>query len=47
VGRALVQPRTLPLFIQLLIAPTAASLHARAVVAGCSSRGPPPAPVAN
>jgi hypothetical protein len=47
VGRALARPRTLPLLVQLLIAPTAAPLHARAVVAGCSSRGPPPAPVAN
>jgi hypothetical protein len=47
VGRALAQPRTLPLLIQLLIAPTAAPLHARAVVAGCSSRGPPSAFVAN
>jgi hypothetical protein len=47
VGRALAQPRTLPLLVQLLTAPTAALLHARAVVAGCSSRGPPPGPVAN
>jgi len=47
VGRALAQPRTLPLLVQLLIAPTAASMHPRAVVAGCSSRGPPLAPVAN
>jgi hypothetical protein len=47
VGRALAQPRTLPILVQLLIAPASAPLHARAVVAGCSSRGPPPAPVAN
>jgi hypothetical protein len=47
VGRALAQPQTLPVLVQLLIAPTAATLLARAVVAGCSSRGPPPAPVAN
>ena len=47
VGRALARPRTLPLLVQLLIAPTAAPLRAGAVVAGCSSRGPPPGPVAN
>jgi hypothetical protein len=47
VGRALAQPRTLPLLVQLLIPPTAAPMHPRAVVAGCSSRGPPLAPVAN
>jgi hypothetical protein len=46
-GRALAQPLTLPVLVQLLTAPTAAPLHARAVVAGCSSRGPPPGPVAN
>ena len=47
VGRALAQPRTRPLLVQLLVAPTAAPMHPRAVVAGCSSRGPPLAPVAN
>jgi hypothetical protein len=47
VGRALAQPRTLPTLVQLLTAPTAAPVRVRAVVAGCSSRGPPPAPVAN
>jgi hypothetical protein len=47
VGRALAQQRTLPALVQLLTAPTAAPLRARAVVAGCSSRGPPLAPVAN
>jgi hypothetical protein len=47
VGRALARPRRDPALAQLLIAPTAARLHARAVVAGCSSRGPPPARVAN
>ena len=47
VGRALAQLRTLPALLQLVIAPTAAPLQARAVVAGCSSRGPPLAPVAN
>jgi len=46
-GRALAQPRTVPVLLQLLTAPTAAPLHARAVVAGCSSRGPPSGPVAN
>ena len=47
VGRALAQPRPLPLLVQLLVAPMAAPMHPRAVVASCSSRGPPPAPVAN
>jgi hypothetical protein len=47
VGRALAQPRSLPAFVQLLIAPTAAPVHARVTAAGCSSRGPPLAPVAN
>jgi hypothetical protein len=47
IGRALAQPRPLPALVQLLSAPTAAALHARPVVAGCSSRGPPLAPVAN
>jgi hypothetical protein len=47
VGRALAQPQTLPVLLQLLIAPTAAPLLARAVVGGCSSRGPPLAPLAN
>jgi hypothetical protein len=47
VGRALAKQRALPAFLQLLIAPTAAPVHARVVAAGCSSRGPPSAPVAN
>jgi hypothetical protein len=47
VGRALAQLRTLPAFVQLLIAPTAEPLRARAVGGGCSSRGPPLALVAN
>jgi hypothetical protein len=47
VGRALAQTRLRSGLAQLVPAPTAAALHARAVVAGCSSRGPPAAPVAN
>ena len=47
VGRALAQPRTLHTLPQILAAPVTTALHARAVVAGCSSRGPPPALVAN
>jgi len=41
IGRALAQPRSLHRLSQLLAAPVATTLHARAVVAGCSSRGPP------
>jgi hypothetical protein len=47
VGQALAQPQTLPVLVQLLTAPTSAPLQARAIVAGCSSRGPPLGPVAN
>jgi hypothetical protein len=47
VGRALAQPRTLHAPVQLLATPAATTLRVRAVVAGCSSRGPPPGPVAN
>jgi hypothetical protein len=47
VGRAFAQPQVLCAFVQLLTAPTAAPVYPRAVVAGCSSRGPPPAAVAN
>ena len=47
VGRALAEPRTLPTHVQLLTAPATAPLQARAFAGGCSSRGPPPAPVAN
>ncbi len=45
-GRALAQPRALHNLSQILAAPVATALHARAVVAGCSSRGPP-RPTAN
>ena len=41
VGLALAQPRAVRLVVQLLAPPAAATLRARAVVAGCSSRGPP------
>ena len=47
IGRALAQPRTLPLYSPLLLSPVAATLRPRVAVAGCSSRGPPQAPVAN
>jgi hypothetical protein len=46
-GRVLAQQHMSPTFVQLLTAPATALLHARAVVAGCSSRGPPLASVAN
>jgi hypothetical protein len=45
-GRSLAQPRALHNLSQILAAPVATALHARAVVAGCSSRGPP-RPTAN
>jgi hypothetical protein len=41
IGRALAQPQTLHNLSQILAAPVATTLHARAIVAGCSSRGPP------
>ena len=41
VGRALAQPLRLPASTPLLAPPAATTLRARAVVAGCSSRGPP------
>jgi hypothetical protein len=41
IGRALAQPRTLHSLSQILAAPVATASRARAVVAGCSSRGPP------
>jgi hypothetical protein len=41
VGRALAQPRTVPVFVELLAPPAVTTLRARAVVAGRSSRGPP------
>jgi hypothetical protein len=47
VGRALARPRTLPVLVQLLTVPSLAPVPARAVVAGCSSRGPPLALVAS
>jgi hypothetical protein len=46
-GRVLAKQHMSPTFVQLLTAPATALLHARAVVAGCSSRGPPLASVAN
>ena len=45
-GRALAQPRALHNLSQIIAAPVAAAFYARAVVAGCSSRGPP-RPTAN
>jgi hypothetical protein len=45
-GRALAQPRAVRLVSPLVAPPAAMTLRARAVVAGCSSRGPPPGPVA-
>jgi hypothetical protein len=45
-GRALAQPRALHNLSQIIAAPVATAFHARAVVAGCSSRGPP-RPTAN
>jgi hypothetical protein len=47
IGRALAQPQPLHGLSQILAAPVTTALRPRAVVAGCSSRGPPPAPVAN
>jgi len=47
IGRTLTKPRTFAFFVQPLTAPTARLLRARVVVAGCSSRGPPPGIVAN
>jgi hypothetical protein len=46
VGSALALPRTIRFRLQLVAPPAAATLRARAVVAGCSSRGPPLGPVA-
>ena len=46
VGSALSRPRSIRLAPQLVMPPAAATLRARAVVAGCSSRGPPLGPVA-
>ena len=44
VGRALAQPHTLRVFLQLVAPPAPTALRARAVVGGCSSRGPPGPP---
>ncbi len=41
VGRALAQARPLRVLAQPLVLPAATTLRARAVLAGCSSRGPP------
>jgi hypothetical protein len=46
VGSALARPRATRLVLQLVVPPAAATLRARALVAGCSSRGPPLGPVA-
>ena len=47
IGRALAQPQPLHGLSRIFAAPVTAALRARAVVAGCSSRGPPLAFVAN
>jgi hypothetical protein len=41
VGRSLAQPRPLRVSAPVLVPPAVTTLRARAVVAGCSSRGPP------
>lgn len=41
IGRTLARPRALHRLAQILPAPLTTSLRPRAVVAGCSSRGPP------
>jgi hypothetical protein len=41
VGSALAQPRAVRFLVQLVAPPAATTLRLRAVVAGCSSRGPP------
>jgi hypothetical protein len=41
VGSALGQPRAVRFLVQLVAPPAATTLRLRAVVAGCSSRGPP------
>jgi hypothetical protein len=46
VGSALARPRAIRLVHELAVPPAAATLRARAVVAGRSSRGPPLGPVA-
>ena len=46
VGGALSRTRTIRLASDLVLSPAAATLRPRAVVAGCSSRGPPVGPVA-
>jgi hypothetical protein len=47
IGRALAQSQALRGLSQILAAPVTTALRARAVVTGCSSRGPPLAPVAS